>query len=86
MNRPRQDRAAKHLQSWLAYKPDLAITDQGRANFLKTFFEKADEDFADCSSDHHYRTVWVAVSGGFWSTSIVWTLKAQRCGLSTTTF
>ena len=64
MSNPRQDRAAKHLQSWLAYKPDLAITDQGRANFLKTFFEKADEDFADCSSDHHYRTVWVALSAG----------------------
>jgi len=64
MSNPRQDRAAKHLQSWLAYKPDLAITDQERANFLKTFFEKAEEDFADCRTDDQRRIVWAAVSGG----------------------
>ena len=39
MSNPRQDRAAKYLQGWLEYKPDLDITKQERANFLKTFFE-----------------------------------------------
>ena len=64
MSNPRQDRAAKYLQGWLEYKPDLDITKQERANFLKTFLEKADEDFADCSTDDHHRIVWVAVSAG----------------------
>jgi hypothetical protein len=51
MSNPRQDRAAKHLQSWLEYKPDLDITEQERAEFLKIFIEKADDDLADCSTD-----------------------------------
>ena len=64
MSNPRQDRAAKYLQGWLEYKPGLDITEQERANFLKTFVEKADEDLADCSTDHQYRQVWVALSAG----------------------
>jgi len=64
MSNPRQDRAAKYLQGWLEYKPDLDITKQERANFLKTFFEEADKDFADCRSDDHHREIWVAVSAG----------------------
>ena len=51
MSNPRQDRAAKHLQGWLEYKPDLDITEQERAEFLKIFIEKADDDLADCSTD-----------------------------------
>ena len=64
MNNPTQDRAAKYLQGWLDYKPNLDITEQERANFLKTFFEKADKDFADCRTDDQYRKVWTAVLGG----------------------
>ena len=59
-----QDRAAKYLQGWLDYKPNLDITEQERANFLKTFFEKADKDLADCRTVDQYRKVWTAVLGG----------------------
>jgi hypothetical protein len=64
MSNPRQDRAAKHLQGWLEYKPDLDITEQERAEFLKIFVEKADDDLADCSHDDQYRKVWAALSAG----------------------
>jgi len=64
MSNPRQDRAAKHLQGWLEYKPDLDITEQERAEFLKIFIEKADDDLADCSTDEQYRRVWAALSAG----------------------
>jgi hypothetical protein len=64
MNNPRQDRAAKHLQGWLEYKPDLGISEQERAEFLKIFIEKADDDLADCNTDDQYRKVWAALSAG----------------------
>lgn len=41
MSNPRQDRAAKHLQSWLEYKPDLDITEQERADY-----DRRDHDHA----------------------------------------
>lgn len=64
MSKPRQDRAAKHLQTWLKYKPESDISDQERAQFLRTFIKKADDDMADCSTDDQYRKVWVALSAG----------------------
>ena len=64
MSNPRQDRAGMYLQTWLKHKPNPDNSEQERANFLKTFLEKADKDFADCSTDDQYRKVWAAVSGG----------------------
>jgi hypothetical protein len=64
MSKPRQDRAAKHLQSWLKYKPKSRISEQQRAEFLRTFIKKADDDLADCSTDDQYRKVWAALSAG----------------------
>ena len=63
MSNPRQDRAGMYLQTWLKHKPNPDNSEQERANFLKTFLEKADKDFADCSTDDQYRKVWAAVSG-----------------------
>jgi hypothetical protein len=63
MSNPRQNRAGAHLQGWLDHQPNPGISGQERVDFLKTFFELADKDFADCSTDDQYRKVWVAVAG-----------------------
>lgn len=52
-----------YLQSWLNRQPNPNSVDKERADFLKTFFELADLDFAECNTDDQYRKVWAAVSG-----------------------
>ena len=63
MRNPRQDRAGTYLQTWLDRLPNPDSADKDRASFLKTFFELADRDFAECNTDDQYRKVWATVSG-----------------------